>query len=545
MTAPPIPMGVTPGAWTAIGAKSDGRSWIIPERNGLGEIVGASIRAPDGGKSFKPGGHRGLTLAWPLPSYAGSSADCPIYVVEGASDTAAGLVLGLVTVGRPSASARPDELKLLLQGRHVCIIADNDPAGQSGASSLGAALTGHTESVRIISPPKGVKDLREWVLAGGTAEVITAAMRAAPPLTHAANSIRASKGRVLARIELTPVPVTELGPAKPPEWVWPGYIARGHATLFTGLWKAGKSTLIGSLLHDLGVGGGLAPCALGMRVLVISEESATHWCRRRDDLNLGSCIHVICRPLKAKPDSATWHELVDQVITLVRVLGYGLVVFDTLPSFWSVKDENDASEVGAALMPFNELMNAGTALLLVHHPRKGGGDQGQASRGSGALPGFVDVIVEMERYAFQDMHDRRRVLKTYSRFEESPPESVVELTDQGYRVIGGSADVSKANRAEILASILRSHPNGLTADEVCAAWPATLKPGIRTISTDLALGVEDGRFTKRGRGRRANPFRFAISSTLDSCTPNVLDAGIESNAHPTTSLPGPKSGGVR
>jgi hypothetical protein len=35
------------------------------------------------------------------------------------------------------------------------------------------------------------------------------------------------------------------------------------------------------------------------------------------------------------------------------------------------------------------------SVLLVHHPRKGKTLAGQAARGSGALPSFVDILIEM------------------------------------------------------------------------------------------------------------------------------------------------------
>src|SRR5690348_2782092 len=46
------------------------------------------------------------------------------------------------------------------------------------------------------------------------------------------------------------------------DWLWQGYIASGNITLFTSLWKAGKTTLISVLLARLHDGQPLA----GLRV---------------------------------------------------------------------------------------------------------------------------------------------------------------------------------------------------------------------------------------------------------------------------------------
>jgi hypothetical protein len=62
------------------------------------------------------------------------------------------------------------------------------------------------------------------------------------------------------------------------------------------------------------------------------------------------------------------------------------------------------------LTPLHRLTAAGMSVLLLHHPRKGKTVAGQAARGSGALPNFADVIIEMGFYAHPDDLDRRRRL---------------------------------------------------------------------------------------------------------------------------------------
>jgi replicative DNA helicase len=181
-----LPEGVAPKAWKAIGA-TQGRSgdWEIPERDASGEVVGWSVRKPDGTKSFRTGGKRGLTLAWPLPSYAGSSEREPVFVVEGASDAAALHGLGLCAVGRPSAHGGADVLAELLVGRHVCVLGERDgTAGETGARRVAARLTDHCASVRAVLPPEGVKDARAWVIAGATKDDVLLVARSARPVAR-------------------------------------------------------------------------------------------------------------------------------------------------------------------------------------------------------------------------------------------------------------------------------------------------------------------------------------------------------------------------
>src|SRR5262249_38726738 len=154
-------------------------------------------------------------------------------------------------------------------------------------------------------------------------------------------------------------------------------------------------------------------------------------------------------------------------------------------------DENDAARVLAALSPLHRITAAGAALLLVHHPRKGDASEFQAARGSGALSGFVDVIVELRRLNPGDHRDRRRVLTAISRFDETPPEAVIELTEDGYRTVGSKADARRADRLHVIGAHLPNDPPGATPEEIKAGWPAggIPEPSIRTLRRDLADGV--------------------------------------------------------
>jgi hypothetical protein len=57
--------------------------------------------------------------------------------------------------------------------------------------------------------------------------------------------------------------------------------------------------------------------------------------------------------------------------------------------------ETCAPKMLDCLLPLQALANQGLAAWLLHHPAKGKGADGQASRGSIALPGFVDILLEM------------------------------------------------------------------------------------------------------------------------------------------------------
>src|SRR5262249_47912139 len=142
-------------------------------------------------------------------------------------------------------------------------------------------------------------------------------------------------------------------------------------------------------------------------------------------------IHHTSRPLKGKPTLAEWTDYLHFLADEVRAHGHKLVNFDSIPNFWSVQNENDASDILAGVGPLRIINDAGAAVLLAHHPRKAEGDQGTAARGSGALSGFVDVLLELRRMNPGVPGDRQRVLTGMSRYVETPAELVAELSPDG------------------------------------------------------------------------------------------------------------------
>jgi hypothetical protein len=104
-----------------------GASWMIPERNAKGQVIGISRRlvVPRGGKNklAVKGSRRGLTYPDNFKSLPGA-----VYITEGASDVMAGLTLGLCTIGRPSATGGVEQLAELLCHckRQIIVLGEND-----------------------------------------------------------------------------------------------------------------------------------------------------------------------------------------------------------------------------------------------------------------------------------------------------------------------------------------------------------------------------------------------------------------------------------
>lgn len=92
-------------------------------------------------------------------------SDHPVVVVEGPTCAAAAMSMGFVSIGRPGANSFIHEITLMLKGRDVIVVGENDTksrVGQTGLEATADALAEVCKSVRRCSPPEHINDLRDW-----------------------------------------------------------------------------------------------------------------------------------------------------------------------------------------------------------------------------------------------------------------------------------------------------------------------------------------------------------------------------------------------
>jgi predicted ArsR family transcriptional regulator len=310
-----------------------------------------------------------------------------------------------------------------------------------------------------------------------------------------------------------PVPISELDTdtTTATEWLWDGYVAKGHLTDFYALWKSGKTTLLAALLQRMEHGGELAGRTVRPgKALVVTEEPRGKWLERREALDLGDHVHIISRPFPKRPNHAEWHAFTAYISRLVVENGYDLVAIDSLPNLWCVRDENDASETVTALLPLQAIASAGCAVLFLRHPRKSDGLQATAGRGSGAIAGFADIIIEMRRYVPDDLQDTRRVLTTYSRYDCL--ETVIRWNGGGdYEALGEPAAYSVEAQRERLLAALTELGNGATTADLAKAVDLPYATAAKRLD-ELAAA---GRVTRTGTGKKGDPYRWFLVSGDD------------------------------
>jgi hypothetical protein len=140
------------------------KAWAFPMRGGDGEYRGIRLRSDDGKKWAVRGSKEGVFYAFGNPNAT------TLYVVEGPTDTAAAMTLGLDCVGRPSCYGGVEEVRIIVRNqkyRRVAIIADRDDVGRWGAKLLSDALF---VPRAILSLP--CKDMREFVRNDGSAAML-------------------------------------------------------------------------------------------------------------------------------------------------------------------------------------------------------------------------------------------------------------------------------------------------------------------------------------------------------------------------------------
>jgi hypothetical protein len=317
-------------------------------------------------------------------------------------------------------------------------------------------------------------------------------------------------------------------------WLWHGYLATGKTTLLTSQWKCGKSTLIAILLGRMGKGGMLAGLPVSAaRVAVVTEEGPGVWDERCRRLGIGGHVSFFCQPFKTKPTLEQWLGLLEAMRILKQQEGLDLVVIDTLATFLPGDNENTAGAMMRCLLPLDELKALGVGVLLVHHPRKGVSAPGQAARGSGALPGYVDILIEKSWVGRpDDADDRRRWLRAFSRFEQTRRRTVIELSAGGgdYADRGPLPDEKTSACAAVLRLVLEDTCDRLTQRQMLERWPEDFeKPDLGTLSRTLQRAVAEGWVRRQGTGRKNDPFRYWLPEREEMLYPGSA-AGPEALA---------------
>jgi predicted ATP-dependent serine protease len=290
------------------------------------------------------------------------------------------------------------------------------------------------------------------------------------------------------------------------EWLVKGYVAEGAITVLSAKVKMGKTTLatrlVQAVLSDkpfLGARTKRTP------VVYLTEQPRVSF---RVALQRANLTHE--RDLRILYYNQTlgvpWAVVAAAAAEECKRIGAKLLIIDTLAQFAGLvgDSENDSGAVLEAVRPLQETAGKCVAVLILYHDRKSGGEVGDATRGSSALPGAADVVLSLRRPA-GNSRKSLRVIQSLSRFSETPEQLVIELTEQGYISLGENADVAlQEAREAILAAIPTSEADAITIEKITEA----AKTMRTTAQRALKVLVSSGRIQRLGTGRKGNAFRY-------------------------------------
>jgi hypothetical protein len=309
------------------------------------------------------------------------------------------------------------------------------------------------------------------------------------------------KGGIGKETNFNPISAADLlsEPPEPIEWVWDKYIPKGSLTLLSAYMKVGKSTFAYPLAISVAQGRsflGYETQKGGVLILAVEEHKRDIRLRlERFEMKENDPIYIHARGLKHS--SKTFKEI-RKFITENEI---SLVLLDTLSRFWNIKNENDNAEVIQLISPILDLAHeTDTAILLVHHDRKGGGDYGESIRGGSALFANVDQALLLKPRTGGDT--TQRILKTLGRYSESPGELIVGLNEDEWIVHGTPKEMGvEGDKRKILEAISEYPKDVKTLAE---------EADINQKRVKKALDALDRETMKEGKGVKGDPFTYRL-----------------------------------
>jgi hypothetical protein len=201
-----------------------------------------------------------------------------------------------------------------------------------------------------------------------------------------------------------------------------------------------------------------------------------------------------------------WPAIVEAAVAECATLGARVLIVDTLGQFARLKgdSENDSGAAMEAIAPLQAAANAGLAVFLNRHERKGGGEVGESARGSSAFAGAVDIVLRLSRDKDLLRPKTMRRIDALSRFDETPDELIVELTDEGYVAVGEEDGVKRSALAMRIMVLLPEAPAGVA---IKALVEALLEERIG-LSRALQDLVASGEVVRMGEGKAHHPYLF-------------------------------------
>lgn len=293
----------------------------------------------------------------------------------------------------------------------------------------------------------------------------------------------------------------------PPEipWVMSPIAARGATTLLSGPAKAGKTTFIVKVMFEMHDGGSVLnmPVHQG-KVLVWTENSPMVWKAKVHGVAPERIDHIY--PV-ARTDPRflghTFDENVRTVFDMAVQLDCSLIVFDTLTGLAAIEEENEASQVSAALVPVSKLAQRyQIACIMVHHLGKSG-----VERGSTVFLSEPDILVRLEGEFAEE-----RTLRVKNNMLINPPEDLVFRMDSNGEYTMGVKGLTDDGALAILDVLPLTPQEAISLQDIASAlqmeWD---KPTRDSLALQVAQLEKAGKLRRLPQGPGVPALHYRIS----------------------------------
>jgi hypothetical protein len=322
-------------------------------------------------------------------------------------------------------------------------------------------------------------------------------------------------------------------------WLWQGYLAKGAITECDAKIKAGKTELVARLIKALLTGEDfLERPTRKTPVVYLTEQTPTTF---REPLRRAGLLETDDLVVLSWHDTIghSWADVAAAAVAKCHEIGAELIVVDTLSAFARLggDDENSSGKAAEAMAPLQIAAGTGLAVLVLRHDRKSGGDVGESARGSSAFGGAVDIILALRRGEGAS-RPTVRALHGLSRFDETPTQLMIELTDAGYVALGTQTAVAaKEARIAILDNAPQTLEHALTEQELldrAEVKRSTARPA-------LAELVANGALQTVGEGKRGDPKRYWRADGPRNLSDGTTGVSTESFSGAPTALGGTRA----
>ena len=382
------------------------RSYTFPpDHKGFQKVVTRIDFVDQSGQTGKSFYSPGLQEGTPL-LVLGDDGACPIVIVEGEAkaddlfeafytDEGFQPTYAVASYPHGSGSAHKADYSAVA-GRKVIVWPDNDETGQDAGRKVWSACknAGATELSLVRGPAPDDLNVADKLAALGNAELLFER----------------------AKLGMT---VRDLYGLEQPETLIENLLSAQDVTVLAAKPKAGKTNLVvGMLAENFNRGTWLGEPAKELRCVYLGEEPGFRFGKRLRDSQVSAdtararFAYVDARSLS---DSPTWQEKLERVRAYIDAMSVrpNLLVIDTL-GFWAgLSDFNDYATVSREFKPVLDFaQGTSVAVMLVHHSRKGNGQDIDAISGSNALAANAGAVALLSKV---DGNDTQRKLTVWSR----------------------------------------------------------------------------------------------------------------------------------